>query len=151
MAAITEVMGSDDEAMVNVSSNLLYQSLACIYQNRDGKCQSKDHQVSFDEYWSLACKHLTVGKINELLQPNRLKTNVAEPLLKCLIIVLMQKQDDLESELAEDLIKTLREYICKEDENMNLVRFSTINILKIGDANPPSKDLSIKVVTELLT
>ena len=89
VAAITNIIEGEDESKVCFAANLLYFSLSTIYTLKDGAAPSKDQQITFDEYWKLATSHLTLEKLNSLLQPNRLKPLVSEPLLKCLLVILV--------------------------------------------------------------
>jgi hypothetical protein len=60
---------NDDK--VDLLANLLYLSLASIFQNKDGQCSQKDLQVSFNEYWNLALSHLSLKKLTEIMLPHR--------------------------------------------------------------------------------
>ena len=93
LAAITELMQqnvdqkSGEDSKLKLLSNLLYFSLAKIFQNKDHQCSVKDFQITYNQYWKLALTHLTLKKVNELIQPNRTNYGVVEPLLKALFLV----------------------------------------------------------------
>lgn len=135
LSAITELMQQNIEAKKSSDSklkllaNLLYFSLANIYQNKSNQCSIKDFQVSFDQYWRLALSHLSLKRINELLQPSRTNFGVVEPILKTLFLICQAKaqslgpqaaggndaaSEDNESQVCQDLMHVLRDLIAKE-------------------------------------
>ena len=145
--AITELMqqlteasagtGTNTESRLKLLANLLYFSLANIYQNKDNRCPTKDLQASFDQYWRLALNHLSLKKINELLQPHRTNFAVVEPILKTLFLICQAKaqalgavaaggndapQGEGDGQVCEDLVHVLRDLIAKEQQNMNIVK-----------------------------
>lgn len=83
LSAITDLIEDKPETMANV----LYLSLAKLFQCRDNHCSQKDLQVSFDCFWTLAKSHLTLSKLSQIMQPHRNNLNVVEPLLKCMLIM----------------------------------------------------------------
>jgi hypothetical protein len=88
LATITELMGAaEDEKRTLFLANLLYFSLAAIYQNKEGQSFAKEYQASFDEFWSLSKNYLNFKKINEIMQPQRNNDKVTEPLLKVLFLM----------------------------------------------------------------
>lgn len=138
---------------MSLLANLLYFSLVHIYQNKDGQCQSKELQVSFNNYWKLACSHLSLQKLNLMLKPNRTNAQVVEPLLKTLFIMLQAKSagqgDEAENKVSEDLLLMLRELIVKEQENMNIVKLSSVTLAKLKDVFPHTRQQSLDILKEL--
>ena len=83
LSAITDLIEEKPETM----SNVLYLSLAQLFQCRENHCSQKDLQVSFDCFWTLAISHLTLSKLSQIMQPHRNNLKVVEPLLKCMLIM----------------------------------------------------------------
>ena len=149
LAAITDLMQQDSE--VGLLGNLLYLSLVHIYASKDGNCQSKDHQVSFDHYWKLAKGHLTLEKLCNLLKPNRTNSSVVESLLKTIFIMLKDASaDQSESPLQEDMVHMLRDLIAKEQQNMNVVKLAGLCLVKLTDIFPSLKQQCLGILRELI-
>jgi hypothetical protein len=110
LATITELMGAaEDEKRTVFLANLLYLSLAAIYQNKDGQSFAKEYQASFDEFWSLAQHYLSFKKINEIMQPHRNNDKVIEPLLKVLFLMTQSRPSESDgtsggTQVMQDLI-----------------------------------------------
>ena len=90
LSAITDLIATSldaDQSKLSLYANLLYFSLVQIYQNKD-QCNHKELQVSFSQFWKLASSHLTLEKLNSLLKPTKTNSEVVEPILKCVFIML---------------------------------------------------------------
>lgn len=72
----------------------------------------------FKKYWELATTNLKVAKLNELLQSNRDKTYIVEPLLKALLELDTQIEAD-ETESCADILNLLSQLITKHLLNSN--------------------------------
>ena len=133
LASITDMMLQNDDKVI-LLANVLYLSLASIFQNKDNQCSQKDLQVSFNAYWTLALSHLSLKTISSLLLPQRNNHLVVEPLLKCLFIICQSSSNA--SDACEDLTQVLRDLIAKEQENMNIIKLGVINLVKLRDIYP---------------
>lgn len=146
---MTSAQDAGASKKVRLLANLLYCSLVQIFQNKDGNCYAKDLQASFNHYWKLASNHLSIEKLYALIQPNRTSPDVIEPLLKIMFFMLQAQQAE-ENKSAEDMLICLRELIVKEQTNMNIVKLSAINLVKLKDVFPQLRQQSLDVLKELI-
>lgn len=86
----------EETSRVQLLAHLLYFAVATSCSNADGRCQAKDLQVSFNQFWRLAVSHLTLERFSELLKANKTNTSIVEPLLKALYVIL-QPMDSFKS------------------------------------------------------
>jgi len=108
---------------------------------------------------------LSLKKINELIQPNRTNFGVIEPILKALFLICQARAQSLgpqapggsdapseeaDGQVCHDLVHVLRDLVAKEQENMNIVKLSIINLVKLKDIYPKFKDQSLLILRELI-
>lgn len=108
---------------------------------------------------------MSLKKINELIQPNRTNFGVIEPILKALFLICQARvqslgpqapggsdapSEEADGQVCHDLVQVLRDLVAKEQENMNIVKLSIINLVKLKDIYPKDQDQSLRVLRELI-
>jgi len=108
---------------------------------------------------------LSLKKINELILPNRTNLGVVEPILKALFLICQARAQSLgpqapggsdapseeaDGQVCEDLVRVLRDFVANEQENMNIVKLSIINLVKLKDIYPKFNGQSLRILKELV-